>query len=205
MKHKMKKKKSCCIISRTHQKWFLQKLDWRLWIGFIWLKKGTSGINFHVQEGNSMSSRGTITFPRRNLLRGVICFIRHRKHRPHCGDQSVSSVRRNNRCLLWEPYETLKYTLLALHTVYSVKADSTCDNYCFKGVNTPHRIFLYKNFHNIKTAVIKTKMGSAARSLGASDLEDSTDAFLLVMNRLPRPLNYRHLIRLQKCKKMQSS
>jgi hypothetical protein len=44
-------------------------------------------------------------------------------------------------------------------------------------------------------------MGSAARSLGASDLEDSTDAFLLVMYRLPRPLNYRHLVRLQKCKK----
>jgi hypothetical protein len=44
-------------------------------------------------------------------------------------------------------------------------------------------------------------MVSAARSLGASDLEDSTDAFLLVMYRLHRPLNYRHLVRLLKCKK----
>jgi len=44
-------------------------------------------------------------------------------------------------------------------------------------------------------------MGSAARSLGASDLEDPTDAFLLVMYRLPRPLNYPHFVRLQKCKK----
>jgi hypothetical protein len=44
-------------------------------------------------------------------------------------------------------------------------------------------------------------MGSSARSLETSDLDDSTDAFLLVMYRLPRPLNYRHLVRLQKCKK----
>jgi len=44
-------------------------------------------------------------------------------------------------------------------------------------------------------------MGSAARSLGASDLEDSTDAFLLAMYRLPGPLNYRHFVRLQRCKK----
>jgi len=44
-------------------------------------------------------------------------------------------------------------------------------------------------------------MGSVARSLGASDLEDATDAFLLVMYRLPRPSNYGHLVRLQKRKK----
>jgi len=34
---------SCRIISRTHLKWILHKLDRRLWTGFIWLKKGTSG------------------------------------------------------------------------------------------------------------------------------------------------------------------
>ena len=152
-------------------------------------------INFHVSEGNLMVAEELL------LSQGIICFLLHRKHMPHCGDQSVSSVQRNNRCLLWEPYETHKYTLLALRTVYSVKADGTCDNYCFKGVDTPHRIFLCKNLYNIKTVIIKTKMGSAAWSLGASDLEDSTDAFLLVTYRLPRPLNYRHLVRLRKCKK----
>jgi hypothetical protein len=165
-----------------------------------WQSLMNTVINFHVPENkeNLLVSWGTITFPRRNLFRGVMCFLRHREQGSRYRDQSANSV---DRCLLWQSHETHQHTLLALRTVNSVKADSTHYNYCLKGVKACHHIFLCKNFYNIKTEIIKTEMGSEARSLGASDLEDSTDAFLLVMYRLPRPLNYRHLVRLQKCKK----
>jgi hypothetical protein len=38
----LKKIMSCLIISLMHLKWIIQKLDRSLWIGFIWLKKGTN-------------------------------------------------------------------------------------------------------------------------------------------------------------------
>jgi Tfp pilus tip-associated adhesin PilY1 len=118
-------------------------------------------INFHVpgNKGNLLASWGTITFPRRNLFRGVMCFLRHREHRSHYRDQSVNSVDRNNRCLLWQSYETHQYTLLALRTVNSVKADSTFGKYCMKGLTTSHHTFSIRTFTTLQLRSLKLKWG----------------------------------------------